>query len=196
MTSRLQLTPLILLAFAMGGCVYARETDVKVAASPMEDDAFDKALRKATQKRSVFNDFETRYEISATYLSPEFRGAFAKRLEDVYKRADVELGEIGQKAGFFVSLQSFDDTRTDLTNNQHWTILYASKEGTVRPILIKRLYDKERWRAFFPSVDHWSHDYLVVFDVPSIDANAPKLVEKTAVTVTFANADAQVELTW
>jgi hypothetical protein len=177
-------------------CTHFNAADVTVAKEPSEDQDFDAALEKASRNRTVSKDFETRFMIHATYLSPEFRAAFAKRLEEVYKRNDVELGEAGQKAGFFVSIQSFDETRTDLTNNQHWTIQLKTREGVIRPILIKPLLDKERWRAFFPSVDTWSKDFIVVFDIPSIDANAAKLVEKTPVTVTFANADAQVELTW
>lgn len=185
-----------LVAFCVVGCVHSKEADVTITESPTEDQSFDKALEKAAKTRSVFSDFETRFILTAIYISPEFRAAFSKRLEKVYKKSDVELGEIGSKAGFVVTLQVFDDTRADLTNPQHWTVLLNREDGPVRPILIKPLADKERWRAFFPSINQWSHDFLVVFDAPGVDANTPKLVEKSPVSVTFANADAQIALTW
>jgi hypothetical protein len=187
---------LLLLVTSLTACVYSKESDVKITEPPSEDKTFDQALSKASKTRSVFSDFETKFILTAVYISPEFRSAFANRLEKVYKKSDVELGEIGPKAGFVVSLQVFDDTRADLTNPQHWTVVLNTKDGPIRPLLIKPLTDKERWRAFFPSVTQWSHDFLVVFDVPGVDANAPKLVDKTPVSVTFANADAHVDLTW
>jgi hypothetical protein len=185
-----------LFAFFLVACVHSKESDVTITESPTDDLSFDQALQKAAKTRSVFSDFETRFILTAVYISPEFRAAFSKRLEKVYKKSDVELGEIGSKAGFLVTLQVFDDTRADLTNPEHWTVLLDSEGGPVRPILIKPLADKERWRAFFPSINQWSHDFLVVFDVPGVDANTPKLVEKSDVSLTFANADAQVALTW
>lgn len=185
-----------LVAWCVASCVHSKEADVTITESPTEDQAFDKALEKAAKTRSVFSDFETRFILTAVYISPEFRAAFSKRLEKVYKKSDVELGEIGSKAGFVVTIQVFDDTRADLTNPQHWTVLLNGEDGPIRPILIKPLADKERWRAFFPSINQWSHDFLVVFDTPGIDANTPKLVEKSPVSVTFANADAQVALSW
>lgn len=186
----------LLLALSSTACVFSKESDVKITEPPLEDRAFDQALEKASKTRSVFSNFETRYILTAVYISPEFRTAFANRLTKVYKKADVELGEIGSKAGFLVSLQVFDDTRSDLTNPQHWTVVLNGADGPIRPLLIKPLMDKERWRAFFPFIDLWSREFLVVFDVPGIDANTPKLVEKSGVSITFANADAHVDLKW
>ncbi len=180
----------------LSACVTSKEADVKVSKSPSEDRDFDQALEKATRHRTIFKDFETRYVIDVTYLSPEFRSSFAKRLDEIYKRGEIELGQFGQKAGFFVSLHSFDETRTDLSNNQHWSVYLKTNTGNVKPMLIKPLFDKERWRAFFPSVNMWTQDFLVIFDIPSIDTDTPKLVEKNPVTVIFANADAQMELVW
>jgi len=187
---------LLVMGLSFTACVYSKEADVKLTEPPTEDKSFDLALEKASKTRSVFSNFETRFALTAVYISPEFRTAFANRLEKVYEKSNVELGEIGPKAGFLVSLQVFDDTRADLTNPQHWTVVLKSKDGPIRPLLIKPLPDKERWRAFFPSINQWSHDFLVVFDVPGVDANTPKLVEKSPVSVTFANADARVDLTW
>ena len=177
-------------------CVHSVEDDIDLTPTPSEDKDYAKALDKATQARIVYREFETRYQVTATYLSPEFRGAFSKRLERVYKKGETNFTEADQKAGFFVSIHSPDSDRTDLSNPEHWTVLLDSKEGPLKPILVKRLTDKERSRAFFESVNEWTTEYLIVFEAPSVNANSPDLVEKTHINLTFANADAQVSLTW
>ncbi len=179
------------------GCVSSIEEGVSITTSPEEDDAYSEALEKATRSRSVFKDFEARYFVHATYLSPEFRAAFQKRLERVYKVGTVTFEKASGKAGFFIAINAPRSDRVDIANPQHWTVLLNTPEGPQKPVLIERLDDKERWRAFFPeTITHWTTDYLVVFDVPSVNPNSPALVEKEGVSLMLANADAQVSLTW
>lgn len=193
---RIALAPLLCSWLGAAGCVHSIESDVAIAPAPLEDSEYGEALTKATQARTVFKDFETRYQLTATYLSPAFRTAFSRRLERVYRSGHVEFEEAATKAGFFVSLQAPEGERTDLTNPRHWTVQLAGKDTPVQPILLKKLSDKERWRAFFPSVTEWTTEYLVVFDVPAVDTNSPQLVQPTNMGITFANADAQVTLSW
>ncbi len=182
---------------AVAGCVTSTESGVSVTPAPEEDDQYADALNKATVSKSVFKDFEARFYVTVTYLSPEFRSAFQRRLERVYKLGQVEFNKASGKAGFFVALNSPNNDALDLTDPQHWTILLQTPEGAVKPVLIERLQDKERWRAFFPkAITDWTTDYLVVFDAPSVNPNSPELVAKTPVNLTFANADAQVVLAW
>ena len=146
--------------------------------------------------KSVFKDFENRYQIVTTYLSPEFRGAFSQRLTKVYMTGVGEFEEANAKAGFFVSLNAPFEDRTDLANPQHWSVLMKTPDGLIKPVVVKKLNDKERWRAFFGSVNTWSHDYLIVFDAPGVNPASADLVEKTTINIVFANADGQVSLTW
>lgn len=178
------------------GCVTAVESDVHAADAPNEDVEYEPALQAATVSRNLYKDFEARYAVAATYLSPAFRNAFTKRLTRVYKKDQVQFEEAKTKAGFFVSVQMPGEGYTDLENPQHWTVQMETKSGSIRPILVKKLLDKERWRAFFPAVSQWSADYLVIFDAPSVDANSPELVAKTSVSLSLANADGQVVLAW
>ena len=179
------------------GCVHTTESGVSVTPAPEEDDQYADALDHATRSKSVFKDFEARFTIAATYLSPEFRTAFQKRLERVYKLGQVAFNKASGKAGFFVALNSPNRVALDLTDPQHWTILLQTPEGPIKPVLVEALHDKERWRAFFPrAITDWTTDYLVVFDAPSVNPNSPELVAKTMVELTFANADAQVLLNW
>lgn len=188
-----------ILSFGTTSCIYSVEEDIKVTPAPADDTHYGAALKKATKSRTVFKEFETRYQVTATYLSPEFRTAFAKRIERVYIKSELNLSEASEKAGFFISIHSPEDDRVDLTNPHHWTVVMennANSKTLIKPILIKKLHDKERWRAYFDGVTEWTSEYLVVFDFPSTDTNTSQLVNKTSISLTFANADAQVTLSW
>ena len=184
------------LLLPMAGCVHSIESDIEVADAPEDDPAYDPILQKSTRTKSVFKDFENRYQIVTTYLSPEFRGAFSQRLTKVYMTGVGEFEEANAKAGFFVSLNAPFEDRTDLANPQQWSVLMKTPDGLIKPVVVKKLNDKERWRAFFGSVNTWSHDYLIVFDAPGVNPASADLVEKTTINIVFANADGQVSLTW
>ena len=183
---------------ALTGCVSSIEPDVELTPSPAEDKDYFDALQKATRERIVFKDFETRMIVGATYLSPEFRSAFAQRLERVYKKGEGGFQEAKEKAGFFVTIDvpGADSDSQDIANGHHWTVLLKTPEGSIRPVVIKRITDKERWRAFFKNVTNWTSEYLVIFDVPSVNPDSPKMVAKTPVQLMLANADAQLNLSW
>jgi hypothetical protein len=185
-----------LLLLPTVGCVHSIDSDIDVADAPEDDSAYDPILQKSTRTKSVFKDFENRYQIVTTYLSPEFRGAFSQRLTKVYMTGAGEFEEANSKAGFFVSLNAPFEDRTDLSNPQHWSVLMKTPDGLIKPVVVKKLTDKERWRAFFGSVNSWSHDYLIVFDAPGVNPASADLVEKTTINIVFANADGQVSLTW
>lgn len=185
-----------LLLCGPAACVHSIESDIDVADSPEDDTPYAAIFEKSTRSRAVFKDFENRYQIVTTYLSPEFRSAFTERLTRVYKTGAGEFEEANAKAGFFVSLNAPFDERTDLANQHHWSVLLKTGDGLIKPVLVKKLTDKERWRAFFSSVNSWTHDYLIVFDAPAVNPGSPELVEKTTINIIFANADGQVSLTW
>lgn len=197
-TARL-LAPVLLAAahLLLSSCVTAHEDDVFATAAPKDDEDYAPAFAKATQSRTLFKDFENRYSVTATYLSPEFRTAFARRLARVYKAERPPFEEASQKAAFFVSITSPSPDKIDLTNPNHWTVLLGGGgETAMKPVLVKRVDDKERWRAFFDTVNHWTTEYLIVFDAPSVDPKSPALVEKVGLNLTFANADGAIALAW
>jgi len=187
-------SPVVAVAFMMGmsSCVHSIGSDIVVADAPEEDTAYNAVLQKSTRAKSVIKNFENRYQIVTTYLSPEFRAAFSQRLTKVFLTGAGEFEETNAKAGFFVSLNAAFEERADLSNPQHWSVLMKTSDGLIKPVVVKKLSDKERWRAFFGSVNTWSHDYLVVFDAPAVNPSSADLVEK----IVFANADGQVSLTW
>jgi hypothetical protein len=153
-------------------------------------------LRRASRSTTVYRDFETKYTIEATYLSPDFRSAFAKRAERFSKSKMQYLEEGSGKSAFFVTLFSPDSRVDDLADQDHWTIQLQDGDKPLRPAFVRRLADKERWKNFFPGVNRWSAEYMVVFDTPSRATGTKDLAVSTAVQVQFTNADADVTMTW
>ncbi len=172
-------------------------TEIDLHDPPEQDKDYKFIFSDSTKDVEVYDNFETRYRIHATYLSPKFRGAFTERLKKLFTEAIPSFSEAGKKAGFFVTIYAPEDALTDLDNEQLWRIfLQLDNQSKLSPTLVKRLAEKERWRPFFPSVSSWTKEYLIIFDTPSITPNAAELVEKKSFRLTFTNADARVHMNW
>jgi len=186
----------MIFALLATGCVTSAEPGVDINNPPSADKPYTEVLRKSTRDADVISNFETHYMINVTVLSPEFRTAFSDRLQRVFLQENKSFEEASSKIGFFVSISSSDSSTIDITNQLHWTIFFQQKDQKLKPIAIKRLNDKIRWQSFFDYVTKWSYEYLLIFDSPSINPNAPELVEKPELKLTFANAEAQTTLVW
>ncbi len=183
---------LVLLA----GCVTSIEEAVEINPTAESDGSYYKVYSKYTRDANVFDNFENKYTLTATVLSPEMRSAMASRYERLYKVQQGILEEASSKTGFFVSIFSPERGGLDLDDEVLWTILVKIGETPRRPSLVRRLGEKERWRPFFPEVNQWSKEFLVVFDEPLPDLASENLVHKNSISLKFANADASVSLAW
>ena len=191
-----QIFMMFLSAIALSGCVQTLSSAVDLN-TPVEDDRpYMKVYDGSTRTHKVIKDFETRYTVTATYLSPDFRTAFAKRYEQLFKDPQPVLEEASSKAGFFVTLFSPTADGYDLENTQLWNIHLELRDQKLKPVLVRRLRDKERWTPFFVDVSPWSKEYLVLFDTPSVTPSSPDLVEKNPISLNFSNADAHVKFNW
>jgi hypothetical protein len=184
------------LAVSSTACVTSADREVSLNSDPREDRAYRKVVQRAMQSADVIKNFETRVKIQATYLSPEFRAAFTKRLAEVFQQTQPSFEEAEAKAGFFVSIFSPIEGTIDLANPYHWNIFMKTKDGQLKPAIIKKVNDKVRWGPFFEQINPWTTEYLIVFDTAPVNPNAPELVEKIPVELVMANADAQVTLSW
>ncbi len=171
-------------------------TKVEMLPTVEQDDSYERALRKASRSTTVTRDFETKYTIEATYLSPDFRTAFARRAERFTKNKMTILEEASNRSAFFVTIFSPDNRVDDLADQDHWTIQLVSGEKTLRPALVRRLADKDRWKNFFPGVNRWSAEYMVMFDTPSRTTDSPEMAAPSQMQVQFTNPDADVTMTW
>ncbi len=181
----------------VSSCVTSVDSGVDVADRLFEDKDYYPKYKAATRGGDVIVKFDMQYRIHATYLSPEFRSSLVKRVEKLYLQdAGGAFQEASSKAGFIVTVYGLDRDSVDLTNTNHWTLLFESKEGVVKPILVKRINDKIRWRNFFETMTPWTTDYLLVFDRTAVNPNAENLVEKPMTRLTLANGLSHVQLNW
>ena len=147
-------------------CKPARSpTGILVHKDPSEDEEYNSALDKATREASVYGNFETKMLISATFLSPAFRQAFNTRYEQMMGEKQLILARARNKAGFFVSVFTPEAGAPDLNNSKLWALSLRTSGGQhYLPSLVQRLTEKKRWRPFFPWLNKWSGEYLILFD--------------------------------
>ena len=191
---------LVSLVFAVSCSHSAKDSGssvaIKLHPSPIEDSSYLEILEKDTRSSEVYDNFETKFHIHATYLSPRFRRAFDKRLTYLMKESPFSLGEASSNTGFFVSIFAPEDKKVDLNNQNLWTISMKNKSKKYFPTVVRALSDKERWKAFFSHVNKWSKEFIIMFDVPSVTPRSPDLVAKDQLELLLSNSDASVTMTW
>jgi hypothetical protein len=188
---------LCIAAFNWFGCVSSVDPGFEIADPPHEDNDYYAKYKRATRGGDLIYKFDVNYRVNATFLSPEFRAALVKRVEKLYLQdAGGAFQEASSKAGFIVTVYGLDRDTVDLTNTNHWTLQFDSKEGAVKPILVKKISDKIRWRNFFETMTPWTSDFLVVFDRAAVNPQAENLVEKPMTRLTLANGIGKIQLDW
>ena len=184
-------------SFLSQSCVTSADRGVELSEKPHQDKSYYAQYISATRGVDVISNFILKYRVHASYLYPEFRNAIAKRLQELYMQdTSGAFSEAGGKSAFIMTVYGVENDSADLSNSNHWTVLLDSKEGPMRPILIKKITDKRRWQNFFETMSPWSADYLVVFDVPAANPGDAQLVEKPHAKLMIANADSKVQMDW
>ena len=130
-----------------------------------EDTAYFKIYTESSQQFDFIDKFETKFKIHITQLTPAFRRALAKRHEQIFLEPQPLLTEASQKLAFFVTIYSKDHNLTDISDERLWTLQLRTGSSILKPSLIKPLAPKERWVSFFPDINVWSTEYLILFDV-------------------------------
>lgn len=184
------------ILLATSACVSSIDPGFELSRPLSDDKDYYASLQGATRGGDLIRDFGLEYRIHATYLYPEFRGQLAKRLQSLYVQEAGAFTEADSKSGFFISVFGSDRDTVDLGNTNHWTILLEGKEGSTRPVLVRKITDKVRWRNFFEHVTPWSTEYLVVFDTPAANPGAENMVEKPHAKLVIANAQGKIAFNW
>lgn len=188
---------ILMVVFLASGCVQSMDKGVEEHDQLHEDGSYYKKYQNATRGGDIISTFDILYRVHATYLSPEFRSALVDRMSKIYlEDAGAAFQEASAKAGFVVTVYGLDRDTVDLSNPSHWTILFENKEGPVKPVLVKRIGDKVRWRNFFETITPWTEDYLIVFDKTAVNPNAENLVEKPVTRLTLANGEGRIRMDW
>jgi hypothetical protein len=184
------------VALTFSTCVSSIDPGVELSSEISDDRDYYKSYQGATRGGDIIKNFGLDYRIHATYLYPEFRTQLAKRLSRLYLQDAGAFTEADSKSGFFVTVFGSERDSTDLSNTNHWTILLEGKEASMRPVLVRKITDKKRWRNFFETISPWSTEYLVVFDTAAANPGAATLVEAPHIKLVIASARGKMTMDW
>jgi hypothetical protein len=138
-----------------------------------------------TRTREVRDGLDTRFILSATWLSPDWATAFSEEYANIYyldpARKDRVVsgwkGESAKYARFFVTLSTPDEKGNDLDNPATlWSLrLVRADEKDFQPAYVRKTSLKpEEVARFFPYAGSWSRCYEVAFPKESLDGPAGK----------------------
>ncbi len=117
--------------------------------SMQEDDKYYASYLRYNRTHTVYDNFETEFSISTTLLAPDFRAAFSERYREVFGGDRPFLEESNEKLGFFVTIYQPKQNKNELDKEGIWNISAQLSGQTFKPILIKNLSEKARWKLFF-----------------------------------------------
>lgn len=173
------------------------DVSVDISTEAKKDKAYHLALQSASRQVKVYDNFETILVANTTFLSAPFRTAFSSRLSTLLDQALFSLDEGTNKSAFFVSVFTPEDEKSMIGNTKLWSIFLTNQSEKIYPSLIKELPTKERWRTFFPYVNNWSKEFLILFDIaPEYIMRNNQLVEGSGMEMVLASIDAQVKIAW
>ncbi len=124
-------------------------------------------IKEKTKKATLYVDFETRVKVGVVHLDEQLMGTVKNRAIENYgvDKISALLGPMnsGEKV-FLISVfsKSWDD---DLKGSPNWHIELDQSNQKFAPKDITRLNQKDFLASFFDSVDNWSTEYLLRFDV-------------------------------
>lgn len=170
--------------------------EIKIQESVAEDKEYFQAYKMATRESKVYTDFETKVILYATYLTPDFKMAFHRRMQRIFDQAPPIFDRENKQSGFFVSIYAPDEEKVKLNDADLWSAVMVLNGQKYLPIRVQKLEDKERWKTYFHKVNGWSHEYLVLFDIPAVDPNSEKMLKKVDVELTLSNPDVQILMKW
>lgn len=165
------------VAASSGGCgTRVSSLYEKVLGSPR----YARTTESLTRTREVRDGLDTRFILSATWLSPEWVTAFSEEYANIYyldpARKDRVVaewkGETDRYARFFVSLVTPDDKGNDLEKpGTLWSLrLVRADEKDFQPAYVRKSSLKpEEVARFFPHAGSWDRAYEVAFPKEAIE---------------------------
>jgi hypothetical protein len=179
----------------MTGCLSTIDSTNLQSTTPVpEDPAYNKIYQESSQKFDFIDKFETKYKITVSQLNPALRQAIAVRHEKVFLEPQPLLTEASQKTAFFITVYTANGKLADLADDRLWSVQLRTGSSVLKPSSIKRIAPKERWSVFFPDINTWSTEYLVLFD-QTAPANQPDAVNVVSELI-LASPEGNITTRW
>jgi hypothetical protein len=174
----------------------------KVLGSPK----YNRATESLTRTREVRDGLETRFILSATWLSPEWAAAFSEEYANIYyldparkERVTSEWkGESDRYVRFFVTLSTPEEKGNDLEKpGTLWSLrLVRADEKDYQPVYVRRTTLKpEEVSRFFPYAGSWSRGYEAAFPKEALEGAKAKPGEPRLKLV-LAGVQGRAVLVW
>ncbi|MBC7529939.1 MAG: hypothetical protein H7318_00060 [Oligoflexus sp.] len=177
------------------GCLSTIDsTNLQTPTPVPEDPAYNKIYEESSQKFDFIDRFETKYKISITQLNTNFRQAIASRYEKVFLEPQPLLTEASTKTAYFVTMYSSNNKLADLADDRLWAVQLRTGSSVLKPSVIKRIEPKERWNVFFPEINTWSAEFLLLFD-QTPPANQPDAVNAVSELI-LASPEGSISTRW
>lgn len=164
-------------------------------------------LEKWTREKKVYESFETKLIINATYKTKEFRESYADEYTDAFmldaeranKLKNDEIEAANKYHEFILAIHTSDPDWSDLEKREPiWALYLVNNVGEmVSPIDIKKLKEKgPAVTRFYPYFTEWSVGYTVKFPL-NLQNGRPLINDETkSIKLVMTGSLGKGELVW
>jgi hypothetical protein len=169
--------------------------------------SYAKVTESMTRSREVRDGLDTRFILSATWLSPAWLNAFAEEYSNIYyldaaRRERVIAywrGESADHVRFFVALYVPDEKGNDLEKpGTLWSLrLVRSDEKDFQPVYIRKASMRpEEIAHFFPYAGTWFRCYEAAFPKAAEEAPTPPKPGEPRFKLVLSGVEGRAVLAW
>ncbi|HYX33058.1 MAG TPA: hypothetical protein VE954_08070 [Oligoflexus sp.] len=185
----MQTRGLVPLLFLLTACLSSPEPEVNYPLAAHEDKPYFQAYEAASVKYDVIHNFETRFKAQITRVTPAFQQALTQRYAHIWNEPQPLIQDAAAKTAFFVTIYTANQELENVADADLWNIQLQVSGQTLKPSAIKKLKPKERWQPFFPEINHWSREFLLLFDRQPDNGTEP-------MKLTLSSPDGSVRAEW
>ncbi len=200
-----QCVALAFLALAFFGCSHV-ESYLDMAKEKGMSSTYLKALDRWTKTATLYSEFETRLQLTATYKSDDFNGAYDAEYARIYyltdeekkRREELEKGLSRDFREFLVYAAMPQKEANDFDkSNSSWTIFLSDGEGNlIKPLEIRKIEKiSPVMEAFYPYINKY-HGTCYSLKFPPPSASGKTGATSPAMKLLFAGVLGKTELVW
>jgi hypothetical protein len=195
-----------LLLLPLLACSQPRAAVLYGSASPLGPSDYAAVLETWTRDARLYQGFDDKLFVKATYHAPELRRAFAIAFPDIYghggevtRRELVDLsGDVEQSHTFFLSVYTPNRKWNDLNKaDSIWRIeLRGEGDVAVSPRETIQVKVDANIKAVYPHIDRFEKAYLVRFPQSDITQAVVVGPDTLQFTLRLASALGVAEMSW
>lgn len=201
---KFRLLTVMFLLLAYCGCKHV-DSYLEIARDEGISNAYLNVLNHWTRKETVYSQFETRLQVSATYKSDAFNRAYREEYARIYNLTAAERGEKEETlAGFTREYREIlfyaampDKEANDFDKaNSSWTVFLNDDKGNqVKPLEVRKIEKiTPVMKAFYPYINKY-HGICYTLKFPPADAATDNPAHKP-VKLVVTGVLGKTELSW